>query len=215
MSKENWGSKTPQKTTVVSGVLGLLCLFVVITTGLLNNSVQANDTHCSLELNNEKRELCFQSNPEQQYKQRRPGWPILNVRSYATGKPNASATRIAEEHVMCGGIEGTISLGLHCADDGMKVVFSMGCSFGSPNSPTIVELYADNKSSDWKAKVLRNQLGLSIEDSISASRFVKSMQGHEKVVMVFTPNEAPKFVGTFSLEGFDKAVERVEELCPI
>jgi len=218
-NKENRVYKPP----VVSVVSGFIFLLTAVTTGLstgfltgfLSNNAEANDiTHCSLELDEAKRETCYQSNPQQLFEQRRPGWPILNFRSYASGNPNASATRMAEEQVMCGGTEGTTSLGLHCVDDGMKVVFSMGCSFGNPNTPTALELLADKKSSEWRAKVFRNQLGLSIDDSIVASRFIKAMQGHKKVVLVFAPDGAPKFVATYNLEGFDKAVERVEELCP-
>jgi len=214
-SRENRVYKTP----VLSVLSGFICLLIVVTTGLsvtLTKRAEASDiAHCSLELDDARREICYQSNPQQLYKQRRPGWPILNFRSYASGNPNASATRMAEEQVMCGDTEGTTSLGLHCVDEGMKVVFSMGCSFGNPNTPTALELLTDNESSAWKAKVFRNQLGLSIDDSIVANRFIKAMQGHEKVVVVFAPMDAPKFVATFNLEGFDKAVERVEELCPI
>jgi len=184
------------------------------TTGLLSKNVEANTTHCSLELDDEKRATCYDANPQQQYEQRRPGWPILNFRSYASGNPNASSTRIAEEQIMCGGTEGTTSISVHCVDDGMKVGFSMGCSFGNPNTSTTLQLHTDTKSSEWKAKVFRNSLGMSIDDSILASKFVKSMQGHEKVVMEFAPKGAPRFVATFKLDGFDKAVERVEELCP-
>lgn len=203
---------TPFKS-VIAGLIGAT---VLVSTGLSPAFVRADDVaHCSLELDEQKRNDCFASNPQQKYEQRGSGWPIINSQSYASGKPNAYATRIAEEQVMCGGTEGTTSIGLHCVDDGMKVVFSMGCSFGNPNMPTTLELLTDTESSQWKAKVFRNQLGMSIDDSILASKFVKSMQGHDKVVLVFDPLGAPKFVATFSLEGFDKAVERVEELCPL
>ena len=177
---------------------------------------RANEVaHCSLEFDDEKRHACFQSNPQQTYDQLRPGWPVLSFRSYASGNLNASATRTAEQLVMCGDTEGAISLGLHCVDDGMKVVFSLGCAFGNPNTPAPLELLTDTESSLWKAKVFRNQLGMSIDDAILAKKFVKSMQGHEKVVLVFEPKNAPKFVATFNLNGFDKAIERVGKLCPL
>jgi len=192
-----------------------VCLLVLVATGFSSTEVEANTTHCSLELDDEKRSACFESNPQQKHEQRLPGWPILNVRSYASGNPNASATRMAEEQVMCGDTEGTTSIGLHCVDDGMKLVFSMGCSFGQSNTPTQIELRAGGQSSEWKAKVFRNQLGMAIDDSITASKFVKTMQGNEKIVLIYSPMNAEKFAATFQLDGFDKAVDRIEALCPL
>jgi len=211
MNRENRGPHTLVKSVAA----GLVCSLVVAATGFVSTDVEADASHCSLELDDKKRKACFEANPQQRFEQRLPGWPILNFRSYASGNPNASVTRIAEEQVMCSGTEGTTSMGLHCVDDGMKVVFSMGCSFGNSNTPTTLELHTDAKSSDWKAKVHRNQLGMSIEDSILASKFIKSMQGHDNVVLVFAPSGAPRFAATFKLEGFDKAVKHIEELCPI
>jgi len=78
----------------------------------------------------------------------------------------------------------------------------------------MLELHTDAKSSNWKAKVHRSQLGMSIEDSILAKKFIKSMQGNDKAVLVFNPKDAPRFAATFKLEGFDKAVSHIEELCP-
>lgn len=211
MSKE---SRVP-KTSVSSAIIGLMCLLVLVAVGLLSKRVEANTTHCSLEMNDKKRNACFESNPQQRYEQRLSGWPILKISSYASGKPKASATRNAEEYVMCGATEGTTTIGLHCDDDGMKVVFSMGCSFGQSNAPTTLELQTATNSSQWTAKILRNRLGMSIEDSILANKFVQSMQGHDKVILVYTPMDAPKFAATFKLDGFDKAVARIGELCPI
>jgi len=208
---ENWVPKIP----AMSVVSALVFSVTIITTGALPNRAAADDVeHCSLELDDAQRATCFQSNPQQQYEHRIPGWPILNFRSYGSGNPAASATRFAEEHVMCDGTEGTTSLGLHCVDDEMRVVFSMGCTFGNPNTPTKLELLVGAQSSEWKAKVLSNRLGLSIDDSRLANEFVQSIQGNDKIVLGFNPSEAPQFVATFKLNGFDKAVGSIKELCP-
>jgi len=211
MGKESRVVKIP----VASAKTGLFCLLVLVTAGFSSTRVEANNTHCSLEMNDEKRHACFESNPQQRYEQRLSGWPILKFRSYASGNPKASATRNAEEFVMCGATEGTTTIGLHCADEGMKVVFSMGCSFGHSNTPTALELQTAAGSSEWRAKILRNQLGMSIDDSILADKFVKSLQGHEQAVLIFAPMGAPKFAATFKLEGFEKAAARIGELCPL
>lgn len=219
MNKDGWAPQSINRsvgTGFVTGfVSGLMCLLVVSVSSFASKHAMANTEHCSLELDDVKRESCYQANPGQKYEQRRPGWPILKIRSYATGNPNASATRFAEEQVMCHGTEGSISIGLHCDDDGMKVLFTMGCSFGNPNTPATLQMHVNANATAWKAKVLRNQLGVSIEDSITANKFMKSMKGANKVAFVFTPADAPQFTATWDLKGFDKAAERVEELCPI
>jgi len=218
MSMENQVSTSP----VLSFVSRFACLFaymcaclvLLLATGLLTNSAKAEDVvHCSLELDDKKRAACFESNPQQRYEQRMSGWPILKLRSYATGNDNASATRNAEQYAMCRDTEITTSIGLHCSDDGLKVVFSMGCNFGESNKPTTIELHTAANASGWTGKVLRNRLGMTIDDAILASRFMKSMQGQSSAVLVFAPEDAPKFTASFDLTGYDKAAAKIEELC--
>jgi len=208
-----WKIGLPKTTATNSVIAGLASALVLMVMGSVPNDVQANTAHCSFELDDKRRDACFQSKPEQQQVQRSPGWPILKFRSYATGNPNASALRPAEGLVMCGDTESTTSIGLHCTDEGMKVVITMGCSFDKPNALTTLQLNAGIQTSQWRAKIFDNQLGLSIEDPLDAHKFMKAMQGNDKIGVVFEPKDAAKFAATFSLKDFDKAVSHIESIC--
>jgi len=91
------GDNLGSSTTIRSFSTGLKCALAFAVIGFASSNVSADTLHCSLEIDDKARAACFETNPQQRYEQRRSGWPIFNIRSYASGNPTASATRIAEE----------------------------------------------------------------------------------------------------------------------